>query len=302
MRLILACLLAATAAAQTAVEPPVAAEIRRLSARVGADIYVYAKNLDTGAEFAWRADERVRTASTIKLPVLCALYEKASRGEVKWDETLLLRDADKVSGSGVLHEFSGGTRLAVRDVANLMIVVSDNTATNLILDRISADAVNDYMDRLGLVQTRSLRKVRGDGAQLKEASGWSKAGLMEENRRFGLGVSTSREMVRLIEMLAAGKVVSAEASREILATLERQQYKDGIGRRLGGFRVASKSGALDALRSDVALVTTPKGRIAMAITVDGMKDVDYSEDNAGLLAIAGLARELVAGPGSPLFR
>ena len=244
----------------------------------------------------------MRTASTIKLPILCALYEKVARGEVKWDETLLLRDEDKVSGSGVLHEFSGGVRLAVRDVSNLMIVVSDNTATNLILDRITADAVNEYMDGLGLRQTRSMRKVRGDGTQVKDASGWSKAGLMEENRRFGLGASTSREMIQLIEMLAAGRVVSAAASRQILATLERQQYKDGIGRRLGGFRVASKSGALDALRSDVALVTTPKGRIAIAITVDGMKDVDYSEDNAGLLAIAALARQMVAGPESPVVK
>jgi beta-lactamase class A len=302
MRLLAACLLTASALAQTAAEAPIAAEIRRVSARIGADVYLYAKNLDTGAEFGWRADEPVRTASTIKLPILCALHEKVARGEVKWDETLLLRDQDKVSGSGVLHEFSGGVRLPVRDVANLMIVVSDNTATNLILDRISADAVNEYMDRLGLRQTRSMRKVRGDGTQLKDASGWSKAGLMEENRRFGLGSSTSREMVRLVEMLAGGKVVSAAASREILATMERQQYKDGIGRKLGEFKVASKSGALDALRSDVALVTTPKGRVAMAITVDGMKDVDYSEDNAGLLAIAALARELLAGAGSPVLK
>lgn len=302
MRLLAACLLTASALAQTAAEAPIAAEIRRVSARIGADVYLYAKNLDTGAEFGWRADEPVRTASTIKLPILCALHEKVARGEVKWDETLLLRDQGKVSGSGVLHEFSGGVRLPVRDVANLMIVVSDNTATNLILDRISADAVNEYMDRLGLRQTRSMRKVRGDGTQLKDASGWSKAGLMEENRRFGLGSSTSREMVRLVEMLAGGKVVSAAASREILATMERQQYKDGIGRKLGEFKVASKSGALDALRSDVALVTTPKGRVAMAITVDGMKDVDYSEDNAGLLAIAALARELLAGAGSPVLK
>jgi beta-lactamase class A len=302
MRLAAAFLITISAYAQTAAQPPMAGEIRRVSARIGADVYLFAKNLDTGAEFGWRADERVRTASTIKLPVLCALHEKVARGEVKWDEMLVVREADKVSGSGVLHEFSGGVRLPVRDVSNLMIVVSDNTATNLILDRISADAVNEYMDRLGLMQTRSMRKVRGDGTDLKAASGWSKAGRMEENRRFGLGSSTPREMVQLMEMLAAGKVVSAAASREILATLERQQYKDGIGRRLGEFRVASKSGALDALRSDVGLVRTPKGRIAMAITVDGMKDTDYSEDNAGLLAIAALARQIVAGPDSPVVR
>ncbi|HNY42060.1 MAG TPA: class A beta-lactamase-related serine hydrolase [Bryobacteraceae bacterium] len=274
-------------------ESPVVAGIRQAQIRLAADVYVYAKNLDTGAIIAWRQDEGVRTASTIKLPILAALYDKVAKGEVRWDETLLLTKAGKISGSGVLNELSDGVRLPIRDVSNLMIVVSDNTATNLILDRITADAVNAYLDTIGLTRTRSLRKVRGDGTDLKQASGWSKAGLVKENERFGLGVSTSREMVQLVEMLALGKIVSPDASKGILATLDRQRYKDGIGRRLGDLPVASKSGGLDALRSDVALVTTPKGRIAMAITVDGLKKIDYSADNAGQILIADLARQIV---------
>ena len=294
MKTLAALILSSVALAQPQpAESPLAARIRQASADLKVEVFVYAKNLDTGAEFAWRADDKVRTASTIKLPILAALYDKAARGEVKWDETLLLTAADKVTGSGVLSEFSDGLRLPVRDVSNLMIVVSDNTATNLILDRITAQSVNEYLDSIGLAQTRSLRKVRGDGNQLKNPSGFSKAGLLEENRRFGLGVSTSREMARLIEMLAAGKIVSPAASREILATLDRQQYKDGIGRRLGDLKVASKSGSLDALRSDVALVTTPKGRLAMAITVEGIQPTDYSEDNPGLILLADLAKAIV---------
>lgn len=268
-------------------------EIRRQIARFDAEVFLYARNLSTGISYAWRENERVRTASTIKLPIMAAVFDKVRRGEARWDEPIELRDQDKVSGSGVLRELSSGIRLPLRDLVRLMIVVSDNTATNLVLDRITADAVNAFLDTLGLKETRSLRKVRGDGTDLKAASGWSKAGLLEENRRFGLGVSTSREMVELLALLDQGKVVSPEDSREMLAILERQQYKDGIGRRLSEYRVASKSGALDALRSDVGLVYTPKGAIAMAITVDGMKKVDYTEDNAGLLLIASLARLLV---------
>ncbi len=294
MRPAAAFLFASLAFAQTPqAAPPLSDEIRQAQTRLAADVYVYARNLDTGATVAWREDERVRTASTIKLPILAALYDKVAKGEAGWDETLVLTRADTVSGSGVLSEFTPGIRLPLRDVSNLMIVVSDNTATNLILGRITADAVNDYMDRIGLKQTRSMRKVRGDGNDLKQPSGWGKAGLIEENKRFGLGVSTSREMVQLIEMLAQGRIVSAEASKEILATLDRQRYKDGIGRRMGDFKVASKSGALDALRSDVGLVTTPKGRIAIAITVDGLKKIDYSADNAGQLLIADLAKRIV---------
>jgi beta-lactamase class A len=175
-----------------------------------------------------------------------------------------------------------------------MIVVSDNTATNLVLDRIDADAVNEHMDALGLPRTRSMRKIRGDGTQLKAATGWSKAGLMPENQRFGIGSSTPREMVRLLELLTAGKVVDADASRELLATLERQQYKDGIGRRAGDLRVASKSGSLDALRSDVGIVWAPQGRIAIAITVDDMPAIDYSPDNVGNLLISRLTERILA--------
>ena len=271
-------------------------QIQSLLARVEGKVWLYAKNLDNGAEFGLRADEKVRTASTIKLPILCALFDLVAAGKVRWDEKLTLRDADKISGSGVLHEFSDGTQLAVRDVAHVMIVVSDNTATNLILDRITADAVNDYLDRIGLRATRSLRKVRGDGADLKPPSGMSKASLIPENKPFGLGVTTPHEMVALLEMIERGKIVSPEASKEIVAILKRQQYKEGIGRRRAE-NVASKSGALDALRSDVGLVYLPASRLAIAITVDDMPVIDYSPDNPGNRLISDLTERLVSDLG-----
>ena len=117
---------------------------------------------------------------------------------------------------------------------------------------------------------------------------------MEENKRFGIGVSTPREMVWLLEQLTLGKIVSAEASKEILAIMKREQFKDGIGRRRGD-DVASKGGALDALRSDVGIVYAPHARIAIAATVDGMPKVDYSPDNAGNILIADLTDTLLAG-------
>jgi beta-lactamase class A len=101
-------------------------------------------------------------------------------------------------------------------------------------------------------------------------------------------------MVRLLELLVQDKVVDAASSRELLAVLERQQYKDGIGRRSGELRVASKSGSLDALRSDVGIVYTPRGRIAIAITVDDMPQIDYSPDNVGNRLIADLSQLLIA--------
>ena len=256
-------------------------------------VCLYAKNLDTGKTFAIRENERVRTASTIKLPIMAALFAAVERGRVRWSEELTVRDEDKVSGSGVLHEFSNGVKLPIADVMHLMIVLSDNTATNLIIDRITADAVNDEMDRLGLKNTRSNRKVRGDGNQLKAPSGWSKAGRLPENEKFGLGVSTPREMVTLLEKLEKGEVVSAAASREMIAVLKRQQDNDCIRRKFQDVPVANKSGALDALRSDVGIVYSPRGRVALAITCDGMPEINYGPDNAGAVLIADLAKLLV---------
>ncbi|MBS1829632.1 MAG: serine hydrolase [Acidobacteria bacterium] len=256
--------------------------------RAPGTVSLFAKNLETGRTFGVRPDERVRTASTIKLPIMAALFQEVQRGRAKWTELLTVAKDDKVSGSGILSEFTDGMRFPIQDLMHLMIVVSDNTATNVILDRITAETVNRYMDQLGLKQTRSLRKVRGDGNQLKAPSGYSEAGKLEENKRFGLGVTTPREMVLLLEMIDKGEVVSKEKSKEMIAVLKRQRYTEGIGRRLGNTPVASKSGALDALRSDVGIVYHPKGRVALAITVDDMKNIDWSADNAGHLVISEL--------------
>ncbi len=270
-----------------------------LRSRIGGfegTVYLYAKNLDTGVSVGIRDSEPVRTASTIKLPILVAVFDAVSRGKAKWSDRLTLTSADKVSGSGVLGtEFSDGEQLRLSDVAHLMIVLSDNTATNMILERFTADAVNAYLDKLGLRSTRSLRKVRGDGNQLKAPSGWSSAGKLPENQKYGLGVSTPRDMVAILEKLEEGEIVSPEASKEIIAIMKRCQDNTGIRRRIGELPVANKSGSLDALRSDVGIVYAKGARIAMAITIEGIPKTDYTPDNPGSILLADLAKLLVDG-------
>lgn len=253
-------------------------------------VSIFAKNLDTGATFGLRADDRVRTASTIKLPILCAAFLAVQEGRLKWTDMTTLRDADKIGGSGVLNEFSEGDQFPLVDLAHLMIVVSDNTAANLVIDKVTADYVNDYMDKLGLKNTRSMRKVLGD----KPPSGFSKAGFDPANKKYGLGSSTPREMVTLLEKIQNGQIVSPEASQEILKILKRQRDNNGIARRLSEYAVANKAGALDHLRSDVGIVYLKGNRIAMAITCEDIPKVDWTADNEGLLLIARIA-EILAG-------
>ncbi len=269
------------------------ARLREMSQQIDGRVSLYARNLDSGRDVAINADEPVRTASTIKLPIACAVAKFVADGRHAWSDRLTIRAEDKVSGSGVLADFSDGESISLRDATTLMIIVSDNTATNLILDRVGGDPVNEYLASLGLERTRVMRKIRGDGNQLKPAQGWTREGSRPENQRFGIGVSTPREMVRLLELLEQGKLVDRHSSQLVLQMLERQQYKDGIGRKADPLRVVSKSGSLDALRSDVGIVYTAHGRVAMAITIDGLPQIDYSPDNVAQKWIADVSLVLL---------
>ncbi len=290
MRAIVGFMVISAAAAQ-----PLADSLKARIADIDGTVYLYAKNLDSGASIGIRESERVRTASTIKLPIMTAVFDAVARGQAKWTEPLTVTAAEKVTGSGIIgSEISDGVQLPLRDVLHLMIVLSDNTATNMILERFSADAVNAYLDKIGIRSTRSLRKVRGDGNQLKSPSGWSAAGKLPENQKYGLGVSTPRDMGAILEKLERGEIVSPEASREMIAILKRCQDNTGIRRRISD-PVANKTGSLDALRSDVGIVYSKAGRIAIAITVDDMPKIDYGPDNPGSLLIADLARMIVDG-------
>ncbi len=253
-------------------------------------VSIYAKNLDTGKEYSLRGDEQVRTASTIKLAIMAETFREAAQGKLRWDDPIELTKEKKQGGSGILFEFSDGTKIDLRTAVHLMIVVSDNTATNLVLDKVTTDAVNDYMSELGLKDTLSMRKIGG---------GESKALLNnQQNQLFGLGRSSPRDMVRLLEMLERGELVSKEASAEMIAILKRQQLKDGIGRGQSDTTpVASKSGALDRFRADVGIVYTRHGRIAMAIYIDDMPYVAYNQENPGLAMIWKLSQILQDGLG-----
>jgi beta-lactamase class A len=265
---------------------------RRVRAEVAGfsgNVYLYAKNLDTGVEYDFGGDEPVRTASTIKVAVMIEAFARVAEGKAKWSDELVLSKAARYAGSGVLQDLTDGLRLPLRDAVTLMMTVSDNTATNMVLDYLSTDAVNERMNALGFKQTRIMRRVGGGGV--------SREGQIEANRRFGLGRTTPRELATMVERLERGEIVSPAASKEMIDLLKREQGTDGIWRSLWRVEKATKSGALDALRSNVGVIYHPRGRIVLAVTCDDMPEPDWTPDNPALRLMSRLSELIIDGLG-----
>lgn len=294
--LLLTVLQAAAAPPQTAM-PTLDQAVKGFDGLVG----VFAKNLDTGEEISVNPDARFPTASTIKTAVMLEAWHQAAAGDLAMDATLTLRDADKVGGSGVLSGLHDGLALQVRDLVHLMMVLSDNTATNLLVNRLGTKRINDRLLAYGLEHIKIFRPTFRDGRPDVHP---------ELEREFGLGMSTPRDMARLMALIADGRAVSAAASAAMLDTLRRQQDRAMIPRSLpAGAQVGNKTGTdseklpddrgrRGAIRADAAIVTTGTVRYVIAIFVRRGGDTRGGPDNEAVLLgarIASLVHERFAG-------
>jgi len=268
-------------------QSPLDQQVKSLVNSFKGKVSLFAKNLDTGETYALNPDERVRTASTIKIAVMIEAFARVNEGKLKWTDEVILTKEKKVGGSGILNELSDNLHLTLRDAVNLMMILSDNTATNLTLDVLTTDAVNARMESLGFKNIKIMRKVF--------AGGESMAGKDPENKKYGLGMATPREMVLVMEKLERGEIINPAVSKEMIELMKREQGRNAIGRSLSDTPVASKYGALDRLRSSVAILYTKKGKIAMAISCDDMPEILWSVDNPAYLLMSRLSEVLAEG-------
>ena len=264
-------------------------QVKALVASFKGKVTLYAKNLDTGETYALNADERVRTASTIKIAVMIEAFARVNEGKAKWTDQVVLTKEKKVSGSGILSELSDGLHLTLRDAVNLMMMLSDNTATNLVLDVLTTDAVNARMESLAFKNIKINRKVMSGGE--------SQAGKDPENKKYGLGFATPHEMVLVMEKLERGEIINPAVSKEMIDLMKREQARYAIGRSLWDLPLASKYGALDRLRSAIGIIYSKKGKIAMAISCDDMPEIMWSVDNPAYVLMSQLSEVLVNGLG-----
>jgi len=238
-------------------------------------------NVDTGERLSRRGDETFSTASLIKVPILVTVFDLVEQGQLSLDDQLTLLKIDKVPGSGNLQFMHDGATLTVRDAAWLMSTTSDNTATNLLLDRIVIRRVWDKMEKLGLQHTKVHSKV-----YLRMASV-----AMDSSVKYGLGVTTPNEMARLFALLAEGKAVSAKADSTMLDILAHNEDYASMQRHVEALTVPHKTGATDQVRTECALFPL-QSRVAACVLTKENVDQRWLIDNEAQVTLANMGRAI----------
>ncbi|MFP3951652.1 MAG: serine hydrolase [Candidatus Bathyarchaeia archaeon] len=249
-------------------------ELEKASQGFDGILGVSIKNLDTGEEAGLNSGTLFPAASVFKVPVLIELFRQVDAGELDLEESVILRSGDRVPGSGVLKEMSEGLKITVKDLARLMMTVSDNTATDLIIKLVGKDRVNETISDLGLEETvvmTGCREILFDLVGLDDLPDEEKtierfmeaAGVGEMDGTWSLGVeennvTTPEEMMMLLKMIVRGEAASREGCDMILDIMSRCQT--------GRYRLAKylpsqeislihKTGSLPGIRNDVGVVT-----------------------------------------------
>ncbi len=259
-----------------------AERIRPLIEAHEGEVSVAIKNLSTGETFLHAADRPMPTASLIKFPLMVAAYQAIEEGRLSPETMLTLREEDQVPGSGILTpHFSAGAQFTLRDAIRLMIVYSDNTATNLVIDQVGLPATAELMEHLGLPQTKLHSKV-----YRRESSIFP-----ERSQEFGLGSTTAAEMLTLLEKLHRRELVSPAACEAMLDHLSACDDKLKFRRFLPKAKIAHKTGSLNAIRTDAGLIDSPAGPLAVCVLTRGNKDQSWGEENAAEILCGRIAQE-----------
>jgi len=239
-----------------------AKQLQQVAADFDGVLGIAVKDLGTGETFFANADTVFPQASSIKIPILLELFRQAQAGTLKLDERVDVKKAQMAAGSGVLLRFSdAGSALSLRDLAVLMIVLSDNTATNILIDHVGMQTVNDNLRRLGLTETR-LQRIMLD---------------VESQRASRENLSTPREMVLLLEMLDAGKTLDPKSTQ---AALEILKYPKNTALRRGlpaGVALASKPGGIGGVACESGIVYLAGKPYAISVMTTFYKDSDAAD-------------------------
>lgn len=265
-------------------------EVQDLARAHRGGVALYAKNLTTGETVSLDAMRPVQTASVIKLPLMLQAFEQVKAGKLKLSDPLVLTKENQVGGSGILQFMDTGLRLTLQDMITLMMTLSDNTATNMLIDAVGLAPTNEMLSHMGLTNTYFYKKV------FKPAEG----PMPPDQKKFGLGKTTAEEMAKIMESIYRCDLGDRALCIEMITIMRNQQYRAMLPRYLQGSDssedvspIADKIGALDDVRNDVALVYTKRGPLIISIFTYDNEDRSWTPENKAEIMIGRLARMIV---------
>lgn len=252
---------------RSATDPLLERRLRAALSGFRGDVGVYVRNLRTGKTVAINADTLFPTASTIKIPIQCGLFDKIHKDELKYGQELVYKDSLHYD-DGIVGSLRDGAKLPLSEVVMLMETVSDNTGS-LWCQALAGGgaAINAWLDANGFPQTRVNSRTPG-----REAF----------RTRYGWGQTTPRELANLLVYIRQGRAVSPDASEEMYRNLGRQYWdNDGLSQVPPGVKTASKNGAVNRSRSEVVLVHAPHGEYVYCLMTKNQQDESWGRTNEG---------------------
>jgi beta-lactamase class A len=217
-----------------------------------------------GSAWAVQGDVQFPSASTAKIPIMIEVWRMIDRGEAALDDIHPVTRADKSNGSGVLRLMHAGLPVSLADLLYLMMAISDNTATNMLIRLAGIERINATMQELGMARSVLGRLMVGRLAIEGE----------QEN------LATPEDYTRVLDAIFGGRAASPEACTAMIATLERQQNARRIGRFVPtapGWRWGSKTGTNTGVVNDAGFVIGPQGRMLVSVYVRGVEDMVEGE-------------------------
>ena len=229
-------------------------------------------------------DAKFEAASTIKTYILACLFDQIEKGQASLDEVLTYKKEHYINGSGLMRDMSFGATFTVKDAAMLMIIVSDNIATNMMIDYLGLDTINACIQALGCKDTILHNPIDFDKYEK-------------------LGTTTPRDYASMFLRLAKGELISAKASEQMRDIFRRQHYNSTLTRFFPQYLldsedtgeeeliyVASKSGSMDACRNDGGIVHTPYGEYVIVIMNKNFSDPVYHSEHTAQVYGAKVSR------------
>ena len=267
-----------TASSQTRTDKKLTQKLQMLVNNFKGDVGIYVQNLRTDKVASINADTIFPTASMIKVPIMCGVFDKIEKKELSYHQNLTYRDSLLYAGEDILGSFKDGEKIQLSKVQMLSITTSDNTASLWLQKLAGSENINQWLSDNGFENTRLNSRT---------------ANRQTYQKLYGWGQTTPKEMAMLVKKIRDGQAVSPAASQRMYRNMVRIYWDaEALSEIPPYIQAASKQGAVNRSRSEVVLVNAPHGDYVFCIATKNQKDESWTPDNEGYRLIRNFSKLL----------